>query len=52
MTMNEQQKIWIPAPTNEANNLLNFGGLNTSPCTNFHPVSSKVSSYKMTKNVI
>lgn len=39
------KKIWIPAPINEVNNFEKRGGLNTSPWTNFQPVSSTVSSY-------
>ena len=37
-------KICIPDPMTAANNLLLNGGLNTSPWTSFHPVSSMLSS--------
>ena len=37
-------KIWIPDPMTAAKSLLLYGGLNTSPCTSFQPVSSMLSS--------
>ena len=34
----------VPVPTHTANQLANFGGRKTSPCTSFQPVSSAASS--------
>ena len=44
MTINVAHSSWMPEPTSEASRRECLGGLNTSPCTNFQPVSSKVSS--------
>ena len=44
MVMRAMKKTWIPAPTNAVSSSVWRGGLNTSPCTSFHPVSSTVSS--------
>lgn len=41
------KKIWMPLPMSAANNRGCRGGLNTSPCTNFQPVSSSVSVSKL-----
>ena len=38
------KNICTPAPSNADNSCLFLGGLNTSPCTSFQPVSSMVSS--------
>ena len=38
------ENSWIPDPTRTTNRSVCFGGLNISPWTNFHPVSSIASS--------
>ena len=38
------QRICTPEPVSAANSMACAGGLNTSPCTSFQPVSSKASS--------
>ena len=45
ITKKAEQKSCIPEPIREANRRELRGGLNTSPCTSFQPVSSNVSSY-------
>ena len=44
MVMPIMQNICTPDPMMEAKNRLLLGGLNTSPCTSFQPVSSILSS--------
>ena len=44
IVINIIHRICRPAPRRDDNSLAFLGGLNTSPCTNFQPVSSIVSS--------
>ena len=44
--MRTMQNICIPEPRKALSSMGWFGGRNTSPWTNFHPVSSNVSSCK------
>lgn len=50
ITMKTIKNNWTPDPNNAVNNRVCRGGRKTSPCTNFHPDSSKISSYKVGKS--